>query len=127
MTTTPTKVCRCKICGQRLSPERELEELKTCSRRCTQRWKRWRDPYETRLAQLLAAAGEDRVVWNNETLRSRLGLDRQATGERLLQLARARQWEVAWDRRGFLKAIAPVSLERRKYLVQREVIPEVPR
>ena len=60
-------------------------------------------------------------------LRSELGLDRQATGERLLQLARSRDWEVAWDRRGFVKAIAPVPLERRKYLVQREVIPEVPR
>lgn len=128
MRATSTEVRRCNICRRRLTQQRELEGLKTCSGRCTRRWKRWKDPDETRLAQLIAATGEDRVVWNNEALRSKLGLARQATGERLLQLARSRGWEVAWDRRGYVRATAPVPLDRRKYLVQREVIPdEVPR
>ena len=83
------------------------------------------DPFETRLAQLLGAAGEDRLLWNNEALQEKLGLDRQATGERLLQLARSRGWEVAWHRRGFVRVIAHVPVERRKFLVQREVLPEV--
>ena len=124
MTVIEEKVA-CKVCGRSVTPERIEMDLKTCSRRCQIRYRRWKDPIRLRKGQLLAAAGgPEKVFWNDKALQAKLGTDRAGASRRLEALARNKGWEISWWHDGHVSCVAPVSPERRvKYLKTPEVRP----
>ena len=115
----------CKVCRRPVPLELVAAGSKTCgAARCSYRWRRWSDPLERRRGQLVkAAGGPGLLLWNDERLLQRLGLDRREAGEQLLRLARARGLEVAWRKDGTVLAAARIAPERRRFLTQPEVRP----
>jgi hypothetical protein len=79
----------CKVCRRPMPRERIELGLKTCTPRCSQRLRSWRNPRSRAIASVLPHV-QGEPLWNDRALRARLGdLSREETSRRLTRLARA--------------------------------------